>query len=100
MSVNLLARIPLFADLPPEELDRLMAALDVVNLKPGDMLFHEGDLPEHLFIMVSGELEITMGSGTDNEMVLNTLKEVSTLVRWVSLCRVAVGRLAPGHMAM
>ena len=75
MSVNLLARIPLFADLPPEELDRLMAALDVVNLKPGDMLFHEGDLPEHLFIMVSGELEITMGSGTDNEMVLNTLKE-------------------------
>lgn len=75
MSVNLLARIPLFSDLPPEELDRLMAALDVVNLKSGDILFREGDVPEHLFIMVSGELEINMGSGTDNEIVLNVLKE-------------------------
>jgi phosphoserine phosphatase RsbU/P len=75
MSANLLARIPLFADLPPEELDRLMAALEVVNLKSGDMLFREGDVPEQLFIMVSGELEINMGSGTDNEIVLNVLKE-------------------------
>ena len=75
MSVNLLARIPLFSDLPPEELDRLMAALEVVNLKSGDMLFREGDVPEHLFIMVSGELEINMGSGTGNELVLNVLKE-------------------------
>ena len=75
MSVNLLARIPLFSDLPPEELDRLMAALEVVNLKWGDMLFREGDVHEHLFIMVSGELEINMGSGTGNELVLNVLKE-------------------------
>ena len=75
MSVNLLARIPLFSDLPPEELDRLMAALEVVNLKSGDMLFREGDVPEHLFIMVSGELEINMGSGTGNELVLNVLRE-------------------------
>ena len=75
MPVNLLARIPLFSDLPPEELDRLMAALEVVNLKPGDILFREGDIPEHLFIIVSGELEINMGSGTDNEIVLNVLKE-------------------------
>jgi len=75
MSVNLLARIPLFSDLPPEELDRLMAALEVVNLKSGDMLFREGDVPEHLFIMVSGELEINMGSGTGNELVLNVLGE-------------------------
>ena len=75
MSVNLLARIPLFSDLPPEELDRLMAALEVVNLKSGDMLFREGDVPEHLLIMVSGELEINMGSGTGNELVLNVLRE-------------------------
>jgi len=75
MSVNLLARIPLFADLPPEELDRLMSALDVVNLNSGDMLFREGEIGEHLYIMVSGKLEITMGSGTDDEMVLNVLNE-------------------------
>jgi serine phosphatase RsbU (regulator of sigma subunit) len=75
MAVNLLARISLFADLPPEELDRLMSALDVVNLNSGDMLFREGDIGEHLYIVVNGNLEITMGSGTDDEMILNVLKE-------------------------
>jgi len=46
MPANLLARIPLFADLPPEELDRLMSALDVVNLKSGDILYREGTAAE------------------------------------------------------
>src|SRR5215207_6271007 len=75
MSVNLLGRIPLFSDLPPEELDRLMSALDVVNLNSGDILFREGDLGEHLYVMVRGELEINMASNTDNELILNVLKE-------------------------
>lgn len=75
MSENLLGRIPLFADLPPEELDRLMSALDVVNLKSGDILFREGDLGEHLYVMVKGELEINMASDTSNELILNILKE-------------------------
>ena len=75
MSVNLLGRIPLFSDLPPEELDRLMSALDVVNLNSGDILFREGDLGEHLYVMVRGELEINMASNTDDELILNVLKE-------------------------
>ena len=75
MSENLLGRIPLFADLPPEELDRLMSALDVVNLKSGDILFREGDPGEHMYVMVKGELEINMASDTDDELILNILKE-------------------------
>ena len=74
-SENLLGRIPLFADLPTEELDRLMSALDVVYLKSGDILFREGDLGEHLYVMVKGQLEINMASNTDNELILNILKE-------------------------
>src|SRR5687767_1657150 len=74
-SENLLGRIPLFADLPAEELDRLMSALDVVYLKSGDILFREGDLGEHLYVMVRGELEINMASNTDDELILNVLKE-------------------------
>ena len=75
MSENLLGRIPFFADLPAEELDRLMSALDVVNLKSGDILFREGDLGEHLYVMVKGELEINMASNTEDELILNILKE-------------------------
>ena len=75
MPANLLARIPLFADLPPEEVDRLMSALDVVNLKSGDILYREGTAAEQMYIMVSGDLEINMGSDTDNELILNVLHE-------------------------
>ena len=75
MSVNLLAKIPFFADLPPKELDRLMNELEVVNLRSGEILFHEGDPGEHLYIVVKGALEILMAPNTDNEMILNEVHE-------------------------
>ena len=73
MDVNLLARIPFFTDLPPDELDHLLTELDTLNLKSGEILFHEGDPGEHLYIVVKGELEILMAPDTDNELILNTL---------------------------
>lgn len=75
MSVNLLAQIPFFTDLPMDELDRLISELEVVNLKSEEILFREGDVGEHLYIVVSGELEIVMGPETGDVLVLNTLHE-------------------------
>jgi serine phosphatase RsbU (regulator of sigma subunit) len=75
MSTNLLARIPLFADLPVEELNRLMSALDVVNLKSEDILYREGDMADKMYVIVSGTLEINMASDTENELILNVLHE-------------------------
>ena len=75
MPVNLLARIPFFTDLPSEELDRLVAEMDVVNLDSGDILFREGDPGEHLYVVVNGELEILMAPDTDDELILNVLYE-------------------------
>jgi len=75
MSLNLLARIPLFADLPSDELDQLITTLDVVELNDGEVLFHEGDPGEHLYIVVNGELEIIMGVGGAEEPVLNTMHD-------------------------
>ena len=75
MSVNLLAQIPFFTDLPPDELDRLMAELAVVNLRAGEILFHEGDPGEHLYVVVKGELEILMAPDTHNELILNLVHE-------------------------
>ena len=75
MSVNLLAQIPFFTDLPTEELDRLITELEVVNLQSGEILFHEGDPGEHLYIVVKGVLEILMAPDTDNEMIINEVHE-------------------------
>ena len=73
MPLNLLARIPFFTDLPPEELDRLVTEMDIVNLNAGDILFREGDPGEHLYVVVNGELEILMAPDTDDELILNIL---------------------------
>jgi len=75
MSTSLLARIPLFAALPDAELIRLQSELQVVNLKPGEILFREGEPGEHLYVVLSGDLEILMGPGTDNELILNVVHE-------------------------
>lgn len=68
---NLLARIPFFTELPADELDRIMSQLEVVNMKSGEILFREGDAGEHMYIVVSGDLEILMAPNTDNELILN-----------------------------
>jgi serine phosphatase RsbU (regulator of sigma subunit) len=71
MSINLLARIPFFTSLSTDELDRLMAEMDVVQLNSGDILFHEGDPGEHLYVVVEGDLEILLAPDTDDELILN-----------------------------
>ena len=75
MSTNLLARIEFFSDLPEEELDRILAQLEVVNLKSGEILFREGDPGEHMYVVVSGDLEILMAPNTDNELILNRVQQ-------------------------
>ncbi len=75
MMKNPLARIEFFADLPEEELDRILAQLDVVSLKSGEILFHEGDPGEHMYIVTHGDLEILMAPNTDNELILNRVPE-------------------------
>lgn len=74
MSVNPLANIPFFTDLPKDELDRLLSELDTKNFRSSEIIFREGDPGEHLFVVVSGELEILMGPGTNDELILNVLQ--------------------------
>lgn len=75
MAVNLLARVPFFTNLPKDELDLLMAGLEVVNLKPREILFREGDTGERMYIVVSGELEILKAPDSDDELILNRIYE-------------------------
>jgi phosphoserine phosphatase RsbU/P len=75
MAANLLANIPFFTDLPNAELDRLQSELEVVNLKAGEILLREGERGEHLYVIVNGQLEILMGPGEENELILNIIHE-------------------------
>lgn len=74
MKTNLLSKIPLFSVLPENELDHLQSMLKTATLKPGEILFREGEPGEHFYIITDGELEILLGAETNEELTLNKIK--------------------------
>ncbi len=66
----LLADLPLFSALAPEELALLAQVVDVRNLEPGQDLFKAGDPGEALFIVASGEVEISVVDRAGQKIVL------------------------------
>jgi len=73
MKTNLLANIPLFHDLPVSELEHLQSTMKVRYLEPGEILFREGQVGLHFYVIADGELEILMGAETPEELVLNVI---------------------------
>ena len=50
---------PLFAALSEKDLERLSEAVEQQHLAPGDLLLREGDRGDAMYVVVSGELEVT-----------------------------------------
>ncbi len=59
---NFLKRVPLFAELPEKDLARLCEMVEEVDLKAGDLLFSEGDLGNHAYVIRKGEVEVLKAS--------------------------------------
>jgi signal transduction histidine kinase len=57
-----LAVVPLFAELPADDLARVCAGALELRLAAGDQLFAEGDPGEHAYVITSGEVEIRKAS--------------------------------------
>ena len=67
---DLLADLPLFAALGPEELQLLAQAVEVIQLQPGETLFKAGDAGEAMYIVASGEMEISVVDRAGQKIVL------------------------------
>jgi signal transduction histidine kinase len=63
MSIDVLRETPLFAGLSDEDLTRLAATAERTRLQPGELLIREGDPGDSLFVITSGELEVTKRTG-------------------------------------
>lgn len=55
----LIRRVPLFADLTDDEADELWTSGTQLEAAPGETVIAEGDLGDSLYIILSGELEVT-----------------------------------------
>ncbi|MEO5975349.1 MAG: Crp/Fnr family transcriptional regulator [Ilumatobacteraceae bacterium] len=58
----LLLRTSFFADTPTDALSTITAQVQIRNLQRGDVLFNEGDIPDALFIVLSGRIAIAIGN--------------------------------------
>jgi signal transduction histidine kinase len=61
-----LRRIPLFADLSEEDLERLYQMAETVSIPAGELVLREGDQGDSLFVVLDGELEVTKRQGSQD----------------------------------
>jgi CRP-like cAMP-binding protein len=59
VAARALAATPLFAGMPSDALQALVANLQLVSLERGEPLFREGDPSDALYVIVEGEVSVT-----------------------------------------
>jgi signal transduction histidine kinase len=64
-----LRKIPLFADLSEEDLKRLYQMAETISVPAGQLVLQEGDQGDSLFVVLSGELEVTKRQGSQDVLL-------------------------------
>jgi CRP-like cAMP-binding protein len=68
---SLLSRVPIFASLEEATLRRLAELCRTRTFKRGEVLFHEGDPGNALYLIESGQVKIVLVSDEGEETILN-----------------------------
>jgi CRP/FNR family transcriptional regulator, cyclic AMP receptor protein len=68
-----LATIPFFSGLDPVALERVASGMRSRRFRRGEVIFHLGDPGDALFVIVSGDVKISLPSETGDEAILTTL---------------------------
>jgi len=66
-----LGKVPLFAGLPPPEMERLGALVRARRYRRGEVIFLEGDAGSSLCIIAIGRVRIVLSGADGREVVLN-----------------------------
>ena len=73
-ALEALSTIPFFAGLDPVALERVAAGMRSRRFRRGEVIFHIGDPGDALFVIVDGEVKISLPSETGDEAILATLQ--------------------------
>jgi signal transduction histidine kinase len=71
---DFLKKVPLFADLPEDDLAQLCSLVEDVSLKAGEILFEEGSEGDRAYVVKDGELEIIKHDAAQREVLLAVLE--------------------------
>ncbi|MFC1726669.1 Crp/Fnr family transcriptional regulator [candidate division KSB1 bacterium] len=75
MPVNLLKRVPIFASLDEDELDKIGDMSSEANYSKNDAIFLESDSGDSLFILKRGKVKISKTSEDGKEVIFAILKD-------------------------
>jgi CRP-like cAMP-binding protein len=70
---QILARLPLFVELAPEQIAHITTHTREKRLQKGEMLFQKGDMPRGFYLVVFGQIKLAFPSSQGNEKVINIL---------------------------
>lgn len=73
MDPEVLKQAPLFAELDDEAAGTLAAAMGTIKVNKGDVLFHEGDTEDRLYVVVSGKIKLGRSGSAGRENLLAVL---------------------------
>lgn len=71
--IDSLATNPFFSGLEAAALERVAAGMRSRRFRRGEVIFHLGDPGDALFVLVSGDVKISLPSDTGDEAILATL---------------------------
>ena len=84
MQIKDLGSIPLFANLPPDELHHLETSLTATRFPAGKVILKEGSSDEKFYILLEGRVEIIKSIDSPEERILG-VREPGTLLGEMSL---------------
>ena len=80
---NFLKKVPLFANLPDDDIDRLCAVVIEENIPEGEILFTEGTPGDKAYVIMMGEIEILKESG--GQTILLATRKAGEVIGEMSL---------------
>ncbi|MBM7799200.1 CRP-like cAMP-binding protein [Microlunatus panaciterrae] len=73
MDPEVLKQAPLFKGLEDEAASALSAAMGTIRLSKGEILFHEGELEDRLYVVVKGKIKLGRSGSAGRENLLAVL---------------------------
>ncbi len=73
MDPEVLKKAPLFAGLDDEAASALSAAMGTIRLNKGEVLFHEGDAEDRLYVVITGKIKLGRSGSAGRENLLAIL---------------------------
>jgi signal transduction histidine kinase len=81
---DFLKKVPLFAEMPEDDLERLCQMTNEIRLAPGEVLFDEGSQGDRAYVIKEGQIEIVKRSG-DREVLIAVREEPGEVIGEMSM---------------